>query len=77
MVSPVLLQFLFWAGIAGVLYGTWVLISLEHWAWWIALVFGTLLVRVVFERAILSFRMYDRLDEIAATLREEGAGRDT
>lgn len=70
MHSPLLLQLLFWGGIGGVFYGTWVLVKLEHWAWWMALVFGTLLTRVIFERAILAFRSYDRLDEIAALLRE-------
>jgi len=68
MVSPFLLQILFWAGIGGVLYGTYVLIKLDHWAWWIALLAGTLVTRVIFERAILSFRSYDRLVEIAASL---------
>lgn len=67
MVSPFLLQILFWAGIGGVLYGTYVLIKLDHWAWWIALLAGTLVTRVIFERAILSFRGYDRLVEIAAS----------
>lgn len=71
MISPLLLQILFWGGIGGVLYGTWVLVKLENWAWWMALVFGTLLTRVIFERAILSFRSYDRLNEIAALLREK------
>ena len=71
MISPLLLQILFWGGIGGVLYGTWALIRLEHWAWWMALVFGTLLTRVIFERAILSFQSYDRLNEIAALLREK------
>lgn len=65
MVSPCILQILFWAGIGGVFYGTWTLLVLEHWTWWIALIFGSLLTRVIFERAMLSFRMYDRLAEIA------------
>lgn len=69
MASPVLLQILFWAGIGGVLFGTYVLIRLEHWGWWVALIFGTLLTRVIFERGVLSFRAYDRLDEIASSLR--------
>ena len=61
MVSPLVLQLLFWAGIGGTLYGSYVLIQLGHWAWPFPLVFGPLLVRVIFERAILSFRSYDRL----------------
>jgi hypothetical protein len=73
MVSPFLLQILFWAGIGGVLYGTYVLIKLDHWAWWIALLTGTLVTRVIFERAMLSFRSYDRLVEIAARLNQDRA----
>ena len=75
MISPLLLQMLFWAGIGGVLYGTYVLLKLEQWAWWIALIFGSLLTRVVIERAILSFRSYDRLVEIASSL-EQLASKD-
>ena len=70
MVSPFLLQILFWAGIGGVIYGTYVLIKLDHWAWWIALLAGTLVTRVIFERAMLSFRSYDRLVEIAVILHQ-------
>ena len=70
MISPVLLQVLFWGGMGGVLYGTYVLLKLDHWAWWVSLVFGSLLVRVIFERAMLSFRSYDRLNEISALLTE-------
>ena len=70
MISPVLLQILFWGGIGGVLYGTYVLFKLDQWAWWVALVFGSLLVRVIFERAMLAFRSYDRLNEISVLLRE-------
>ena len=68
MISPALLQILFWAGIGGVLYGTYTLIKLDQWAWWLALGFGSLLVRVIFERAILDFRSYDRLNEISSLL---------
>lgn len=64
MISPILLQLLFWAGIAGTLYGTYVLIRLENWAWWLALIFGVLVTRVIFEFAILAFRAFDRLNEI-------------
>ena len=71
MVSPFVLQVLFWAGIGGCLYGTFVLVSLGHWAWWMALVFGPLLTRVIFERALIAFRSYDRLCELTG-----GAARD-
>jgi hypothetical protein len=68
MIAPIVLQILFWAGIGGTLYGTYVLIHLGHWAWWTALVFGTLSTRVIFEGAILLFRAYDRLGEIRDAL---------
>lgn len=68
MVSPVVLQILFWAGIGGTFYGAFLLVTVEHWAWWMALVFGSLLTRVVFEFVLLSFHTYDRLSEIAAAL---------
>lgn len=64
MISPFLLQILFWAGIGGTLYGTYVLIRLEHWAWWMALIFGVVVTRVIFEFSILAFRAFDRLNEI-------------
>ena len=40
----------------------------EHWAWWLTLVFGTLLTRVIFEFALLAFRSYERLVEIRDAL---------
>jgi len=68
MVSPPILQLLFWAGIGGCGYGAYLLVQLDHWAWWVALIFGSLLTRVIFERAILAFHSYDRLCEIADQL---------
>ena len=68
MLSPAILQVLFWSAIGGVGYGTYVLASRGHWAWPLALAFGVLLVRVIFERAILAFRSYDRLCAIADRL---------
>ena len=68
MISPVFLQILFWGAIGGVLYGTYVLIELGNWAWPLSLVFGTLVVRVMFEMAILAFRVYDRLGEVRDAL---------
>lgn len=65
MISPVILQILFWAGVLGCLYGSYVLYSLENWAWPFPLILGPLLVRVIFEAALLSFRIYDQLVAIA------------
>lgn len=70
MVAPIILQILFWAGIGGTIYGSWVLFSLGNWAWPLALVFGSLTTRVMFEFGILTFRSYERLCEIRDLLRE-------
>ena len=69
MVSPLLLQVLFWAGIGGTFYGAYVLIQLDNWAWGPALVFGTLGTRVLFERLLLSFRSFEHLEELVALLK--------
>ena len=71
MIAPVLLQFLFWTGIGGTFYGAWVLYQLGNWAWWMPLIFGSLMTRVIFEFAIITFRSYERLAEIADLIREE------
>ena len=68
MVAPYILEVLFWAGTAGTIYGAHWLFTHNHWAWWVALVFGSLLVRVLFEFALLAFRSYDRLIEIRDAL---------
>jgi hypothetical protein len=65
MISPLILQLLFWAGVFGCMYGGYVLLSLDHWAWPFPLFIGPLLVRVIFEGALLSFRVYDQLVLIA------------
>ena len=68
MISPVILQVLFWGAIGGVLYGTYVLLILDNWAWPFSLIFGVLAVRIIFELGILAFRTYDRLGEILRAL---------
>ena len=69
MLAPYLLELLFWAGIAGTLYGSYWLFTHDNWAWWVALLFGTLVTRVLFEFALLAFRSYDRVVEIRDALR--------
>lgn len=70
MISPVLLQLLFWAGVAGCLYGAYVLYSRDHWAWVFPAFLGPLLVRVIFEHAIIFFRTYDELRELHETVKD-------
>ncbi len=69
MIAPYLLELLFWAGFAGTVYGSYWLFSHDHWAWWVALILGTVLTRVLFEFALLAFRSYDRLVEVRDELR--------
>lgn len=68
LIAPYALELLFWAGIAGTLYGSYWLFTHDNWAWWVALVFGTLLARLIFEFALLAFRSYERLVEIRDAL---------
>ncbi len=72
MIAPYILELLFWAGIAGTFYGSYWLYTHNHWAWWVALLFGVLVTRFVFEFAMLAFRSYDRLIEIRDALRVAG-----
>ena len=69
MILPYLLQVLLRAGIGGVLYGSWIVFDRDHRAWRTSLVLGSLVTRVLFERAILAFQTYDRLNEIASVVR--------
>ena len=72
MVAPYILELLFWSGVAGTIYGSYWLYIHDHWAWWLALVFGTLLTRVIFEFGLLAFRSYERLAEIRDSLKSAG-----
>ena len=69
MLAPYIMELLFWAGIAGTLYGAYWLFTHDHWAWWVALLFGTLVTRAFFEFALLAFRSYDRVVEIRDALK--------
>ena len=55
--------------LCGTVYGSYWLFIHDHWAWWVALIFGTVLTRVLFEFALLAFRSYDRLVEVRDALR--------
>ena len=67
---PFVLQFLFWGGIGGVLYGSYWLYTNENWAWIMALVFGTLLTRLIFESLIIRYQTYICLRDIKNKLDE-------
>lgn len=68
MISPLVVQFLFWAGVGGSIYGAYVLFQLGNAAWPYPLAFGPLLTRLIMERIILSYRAYDRLADISESL---------
>jgi hypothetical protein len=70
-ITPFALQFLFWAGIGGTLYGTWWLYTHDNWAWILALVFGVLMTRLIFENFILKYQTYVCLREISDKLNEK------
>lgn len=68
---PFALQFLFWTGICGTLYGAWWLYSHDNWVWILALVFGTLLTRLIFEGFILRYQTYLCLVDIRSKLLDD------
>ena len=70
-ITPVALQFMFWAGIGGTLYGTWWLYIHNNWAWIMSLIFGTLMTRLLFEAFILKYRTYICLRDIRDKLNEQ------
>lgn len=69
-IMPVALQFLFWSGVAGTLYGTWWLYTNGNWAWFLCLVFGLLITRLIFEGFILRYQTYILLTQINQRLGE-------
>lgn len=71
-ITPVVLQLLFWAGIGGTLYGAWWLYRHDNWAWIMALVFGPLLTRLIFENIMLRYQTYICLQGIREKLDESG-----
>ena len=68
VIMPVALQVLFWSGIGGTLYGTWWLYTHDNWVWILALLFGCLGTRLIFESFILKYQMYLQLNEIREKL---------
>ena len=70
-IMPYALQVLFWSGIGGTFYGSWWLFRHDNWAWIFALVFGSILTRLIFENFILKYQIYLSLNEIKANLNEK------
>lgn len=70
LLMPFILQVLFWAGIGGTLYGAYWLFTHDNWAWWMALVFGTLMTRLIFESLLVRFKMYECLMAIGGHLEQ-------
>ena len=70
-IMPFTLQFLFWSGVAGSLYGSWWLFVHGNWAWIMALIFGPLVTRLIFESLILRYKTYLCLVEIKEKLSDD------
>ena len=70
-IMPAALQILFWSGIGGTLYGTWILYKNDNWAWVMSLIFGTLITRLIFEGFILRYQSYILLRDIRDKLNIE------
>ncbi|MEZ4712250.1 MAG: hypothetical protein R3A44_33990 [Caldilineaceae bacterium] len=69
MLSPILLQILFWPAIgASIYYSAW-LIWHGNRIGWAPLIVGTLFVRVLFEMLILRFMTYEKLRQIEQQMR--------
>ena len=69
MMGPLVLQLLFWVGTIGIIaFGLRELESGDRLVGWVAMIFGVLALRLVFELILLAFRMYDRLGEIRHVL---------
>lgn len=72
-IMPIALQFLFWCGIAGTLYGSWWLYTHDNWAWIMSLIFGCLITRLIFESFILRYQTYILLKGIHKTLSDDSS----
>ena len=71
LMMPFILQILFWAGIGGTLYGAaWLFIN-DNWAWIMALIFGPLMTRLIFESALVRYRSYECLVAIRRGVESE------
>jgi len=69
MIGPFVLQVLFWVGAVGVVaFGLRELESGDRLVGWVAIIFGVLALRLLFELILLAFRMYDRLGQIKHVL---------
>jgi hypothetical protein len=71
MLAPVLLQLLFWAAIGGTIYGALWLYRHDSAVWWVALVCGTLMCRILFEFGIIAFRSYEALCAVRDSLADQ------
>ena len=68
MISPTLLQIMFWpAAFASIYYSAWLIVE-GNLIGWIPLIVGTLFVRVVFEVMILFFRVFEKLSDIETAI---------
>jgi hypothetical protein len=77
MITPLIIQVLYWIGIAGVVIAAFSFMF-RRGGFWIGLVYlvlGPIMVRVYAELLIVLFRMHDALYEISDTLKEIKASK--
>lgn len=64
LIMPYALHLLFWSAIGGNLYGAWWLYTHGNWAWMMAISFGPLVTRLIFESLIIRYKAYTCLQDI-------------
>ena len=70
MIAPVLLRILFWPALAAcIFYSAWLIVD-GNPIGWVPLIVGSLFVRILFERMMLSFSIHERLEEAVTELRK-------
>ena len=77
MITPLIIQALYWIGIAGVVIVAFGMMFRRggFWMGLVYLVLGPIMVRVYAELLIVLFRMHDALNEISDSLKEIKASK--
>jgi len=68
MLSPILMQICFWFFSGYIVYFGWWLISKDFDFGWFVMIFGVLVLRIIFELGMIMFRIYEKLDILSKSL---------